>query len=88
MEKYRRVEHMVAREVEADLFLASTKPGAIVRLNAHGSAIWRLLEHPHHYDELLDILAAAFPDAPRANLARDLDGFLSDLQKKGVIECR
>ncbi|MGB3315665.1 MAG: PqqD family protein [Albidovulum sp.] len=56
------------------------------RLNDGSLAIWRLLEEPMDLDDLCDVLAHAFPDAPRAQIEADSTKMLTRFVEHRLVE--
>ena len=52
-------------------FMADEAGLAIHRLNPGSSAIWRLLAEPVSYDEIVEVICAAFPDIQQHQIAAD-----------------
>nr|WP_302478473.1 PqqD family protein [Ruegeria arenilitoris] len=68
-----------------DRFLADQDGIGIFRLNPMSSAIWGLLEEPIELDEIIEILAAAFPDVARDQILTDCDRLMRELAKAQLI---
>lgn len=83
--RYAQAPGVELRVVDDDAFLIAGSAGTIHHLNATGAAIWRQLAEPAAFDELLALLAAAFPQEPRQRLASDLAGLLEALEGEGLI---
>ena len=74
--------------VQADdqYFLADRGGAAIHHLNQTGSSIWGLLAEPITQDEIVEILATAFPDADPAQLGSDVSDLLRELLNKNLLQ--
>ena len=57
----------------------------IFHLNATGTALWRLLEQPMPFAELLAVFTAGFPDRAPEALASDLSRLIRDLAASGLV---
>ncbi|MCE2509418.1 MAG: PqqD family protein [Alphaproteobacteria bacterium] len=65
--------------VENDLFLVEPEGQDVYYLDAVTSGIWRLLDQPATWEEILTTYAEAFPDQEIAALTRDLRAALDDM---------
>jgi hypothetical protein len=74
-----------ARERDGQAFLTDAEELVIFHLNATGTAIWRLLEQPASFGEIIDIFAAGFPDRDPEELATDLSRLIRDLAASGLV---
>ena len=81
----RRRAGIVQQEVDAQTFLAVEESGRILSLNSTASALWRALEEPATDAELKALMALAFPEAPAATIAADVDATLRKLTEEGLI---
>ncbi|WP_394840751.1 lasso peptide biosynthesis B2 protein [Pendulispora brunnea] len=61
--------------------------GRYRRFSGMGSRIWELLEHPARMDDIVDRLEDEY-DAPRARIVADVEAFLADLERIGLVETR
>lgn len=57
----------------------NSRRGTVFSLNGTAATIWAAIEQGHSRDEVLAILVRTFPDRTSADLARDLDQFITDL---------
>jgi Coenzyme PQQ synthesis protein D (PqqD) len=57
----------------------------ITTLNPVGSLLWRRLSQPCESADLVDHLAAQFPDVDRGQLAQDVDEYLAQLHDEGLL---
>ena len=73
-------------ETGDQFFLADDAGAAIHRLNPTGSAIWELMAEPVTLDDIVTILAAAFPELDPAQLQSDVDGLLRELLHKNLLQ--
>lgn len=83
---YRRRSDVTERNVERSVFLARQGRGAVYRLNETGSALWHLLAEPVRVEDAVEAFHAAFPDEPRARVARQLRDLLSVLLEEDLVE--
>ena len=68
--------------------LLDIEKGMCYSLNPVGAKIWQAIEsgHGHRtFEDIINTLASQFP-VSREQLARDIDEYLRDLEKKGLIK--
>jgi len=85
-ETYQRVAHVVARDVDGEIFLIDDVRGRIHSLDAIGSAVWRLLEEPMSVYDMVEVFAQAFPDRKPKQLRKYVADLVADLVDKRVIK--
>ncbi|MDB5070011.1 MAG: hypothetical protein JWM87_1122 [Candidatus Eremiobacteraeota bacterium] len=73
-----------AAPVERGLVVMSIGHGSYVGLDEIGADIWRRLEQPRAFGELVDGLAADY-DAPRAAIATDVRAWLVRMAEGAII---
>ncbi|WP_394830063.1 lasso peptide biosynthesis B2 protein [Pendulispora rubella] len=61
--------------------------GRYRRFSGMGSRIWELLEHPARLNDIVERLEDEY-DAPRARIGADVQAFLVDLERIGLVETR
>lgn len=83
--RYAQIAGVQLREVDEDIFLIDARQGRIHHLNQLGAAIWRQLDEPITFAELMSLLCAAFPDIEPERLSADLQTLLSDLEGQNLI---
>ena len=66
-------------------FLVDPRTQEIFHLDALGGGVWSALAEPATRDELVGLLADAFPDTPREAIARDLDALLAELGARDLL---
>lgn len=71
--------------IEGESFLTSPDGKAIYHLNVIGSGIWELLAEPTTKDEIVSILAEAFPQIESAIIENDVTEILNRLQASNLI---
>ncbi|MFQ5566760.1 MAG: PqqD family peptide modification chaperone, partial [Paracoccaceae bacterium] len=74
-----------ARERGGQAFLTDAEETVIFQLNATGTALWRLLEQPTDFGEIVATFAAAFPIRDPEALASDLSRLIRDLAASGLV---
>jgi len=87
MMKYRRKEGVVARSVAGAHLLIPVQESArsVYTLNPVGHLLWELVGEPRSAGELADRLVDGYR-VPRETALRDVDAFLVDLIRLGLIE--
>jgi len=73
--------------IEGESFLTSSDGKAIYHLNQIGSGIWELLAEPTSEDNVVSILASAFPQVERNTIEKDVLKIFTTLRLKKLI-CR
>ena len=84
--KYVQAPGLTETEAGADHFLADGTGLSIYRLNAGSAAIWRLLAEPTDLGEVVEILAAAFPEVAPGQIADDSAQLMRSLAKAQLIK--
>ena len=74
-----------ARERGGQAFLTDAEEAVIFHLNATGTALWRLLEQPTPFGEIVAVFAAGFPDRDADALVSDLSRLVRDLAASGLV---
>lgn len=77
-------ERFVETEIDGEIVLMRLADGDFYSLRDSGRAIWQAIDGLRDRDALLAALAADY-EAPRAQLATDLDAFLADLRDAGLL---
>lgn len=80
-----RASDIVPRAVEDGLFAAVASTDRIHRFDAMGAAVWRALAEPRSIKDLVALFAVAFPDTPRAVLAKDLTATVWRMRRDGLL---
>jgi coenzyme PQQ synthesis protein D (PqqD) len=81
---FERAPDAVWREVDGRAAVISLDGGRIRTLNPTGTLVWSLLEGRTVAD-LRAALAERYPEIAASVLDRDLDNFLEDLDRRGLI---
>lgn len=82
---YRQAPGITMVEVDDQCFLADQQGNAIHHLNPVGSSIWGLLAEPMSLDEIVDLLASAFPGQEREQIAADVSTLVHRLKSKNLL---
>lgn len=76
---------VVLRTVDDDLFLVRDGEHGVFHLNAVAAGLWRLLEQPTTLATATQVVCAAFPQADRRRIRRDVRTLFRTLQSGGLI---
>lgn len=79
-----RAPDAVWREIDGRAAVISLDGGRIRTLNPVGAFVWSLLDG-RPVAALREALAERYPDVAADELARDLDAFLDDLSRRGLV---
>jgi len=72
-------------KIDGESFLTSSDGQAIYHLDMVGSGIWELLSEQISKDEIIEILATAFPETDKATIEKDTLKVLSTLKINNLI---
>lgn len=75
---------VVTAEVDGEVVMMSIEQGQYFGLDDIGSDIWRRLDPPCAFADLVDGLAADY-DADRANIATDVRALLESMAARDVV---
>ena len=85
MKKIVKTNNIAARVIEGKAFIINTKTSMLHELDDIGTFIWKHIEKKHSLEEIVNSLTTEFEVT--VNQAEcDLEEFLSELNKKGLIE--
>ena len=79
-----RQSNMVFSHIDDEVVMMSIEAGEYYGLNPVASRIWELLEKPHAFRRLIDLLMQEF-DIDEATCQKDVLNFLNQLMDKGLI---
>lgn len=79
--RLRRRDGLSVTRVDDDVFIVVPETEEVVLLNSLGRALWELMAEPATVGDMIDTVAAAFPDQTRAAVAADVEAFLNHLLK-------
>ncbi len=82
---YRRAPDVRYRILDGEAVVLRQRASEVLGLDPVGSRVLDLCDGTRGIDALVDALAAEF-DAPRETLARDIEEFLDELARIGVVE--
>ena len=76
---YRRTDSFDQEELDDELVIMELESQAIVTLNPTGRLVWEMLKGAATCDEILALIAEAFPDVDRGSLKTDIQAVLDTL---------
>jgi hypothetical protein len=76
---------VIARTIEADLFLMKPGEQAVFHLNPLGAGLWFLLEHPTTMEIATKLLQQVFPQVEGRRIKRDVRALFNRLQAAGLV---
>mgnify|MGYP001227062522 CR=1 FL=1 len=85
--RVRRTKGVVTRATaDGSLFLTTADSIHVHRLDALGSAIWRLLVRPQLLEAMIDSVHATFPDVLQSTIATDVCRLVDQLRSSGLVQ--
>lgn len=82
--RYGRNPGVTETAVDSELFLVDPETQEVFYLDEAGTALWRLIDDPQSFGEVLAVYGAAFPDVDAATLEADLRASLDKLLEQGL----
>jgi len=82
---YRQNKNVIFRQEEDEAIIFNPDNSDIVVINSTGCLIWPLCDGRHTKKEMVDKITGDFKVTAK-KAKKDLDIFLSDLQKKNFVE--
>jgi len=82
-----QVEEIVDSDMDGETVMMSIENGEYYGMDAIGSRIWELIKTPVTVSGLCDQLMEEF-EVTREKCSEDVMGFLGELAKDGLIDCR
>ena len=79
-----RQPDMVFSHIDDEVVMMSIEAGEYYGLNPVASRIWDLLEKPHTFCRLIDLLMLEF-DIDKSTCQKDVTNFLNQLVDKGLV---
>jgi len=70
--------------IDDEIVVMRLDTGEFLSLTDTGSAIWQLIDGTRGRDDVVTVLAAQY-DAPVDAISEDVDSFLDELRKAGLI---
>ena len=85
---WHRAQTLPFQRMDEETIVVDPRSREVHLLNGTGARIWDLLETASSVDELVDALADEYEGAPAEELRREVEGFLADLQTKGLVAAK
>ena len=90
MQKYERSSSVVSRVIAGETLIVPIRRGvgelnSIYSLNEVASAIWQAIGEPQSRENIVRQIEADF-DGERAQIERDVETFLAEMQSVGLVE--
>lgn len=73
------------RRVEDALFLVNEETDSIHHLNPMAETIWRLAAQGHSQEDIIDLVAAAFPQLAKGRISRDVGQLVTSLVQRRLL---
>ena len=83
---YRRTAGVTFEVSAGRAVLLDADGETLTTLNPTGTSIWHLLDGSRDVTELAACLAEEHPDVPAATLERDVEAFVAELDRDGLVE--
>jgi hypothetical protein len=80
-----RAPEQLSTEIADEVVLLGLRNSRYFGLDGVGADVWRWLEEPRRFDELVDAILAEY-DVERAPAEADLTSFLRELETEGLVE--
>jgi len=84
MGTYKIPEGVLFQELEGEAVLLSLDEGCYYGLDELGTRIWKLLDADFDSEQVVERIIEEY-DVDRETARKDLDAFLADLEKSGLI---
>ena len=76
-------QHLVA-ELDGDVVIMSIDTGTYYGLDAVGACVWKLLEQPRTFADVIDGVVEHF-EVDAEVVEKDLTAFLKEMQSEGIV---
>lgn len=86
MTRLRRRSDIAITALDGATFLVDARSDAIFHLDALGGGVWAALVEPMTRDDLVALLAEAFPDTPSETITHDVDALLAEFTERDLLE--
>jgi hypothetical protein len=83
--RYGRNPGVTETIVDSEIFLVDPDTQEVFYLDEAGTALWRLIDAPQSFDEVLAVYSAAFPDIDPGRIETDLKASLDKLLEPGLV---
>lgn len=85
MKNITKTNNTASRVIEGKAFIINTKTSTLHELDETGTFIWKQIEKKRNSEEIISSLTAEF-EVTGKQAEADLNEFLDELNKKGVID--
>ncbi len=85
MVRYERSDEVTWDDAGDRVVILDAEGATIITLNPVGSLLWRRIDSACTADDLVDHLSSTFPDVERAQLATDVEEFVSQLVGENLL---
>ena len=82
--RYGRNPGVTETAVDLEVFLVDPETQEVFYLDVAGTTLWRLIEEPQSFGDVLAVYGAAFPDVDPAKIEADLKAALDKLLEQGL----
>ena len=82
--RYVRVADIVSADMDGERVMLNVEQGAYFGLGGVGGTVWDFLDQPRGQHEIVDLVVAEF-DVDAATCHSDIDRFLGDLMRQGLV---
>jgi len=86
MTRLRRRSDIAITALDGATFLVDARSDAIFHLDALGGGVWAALAEPMTRDDLVALLAEAFPDTLPDTITHDVDTLLAEFIARDLLE--
>jgi hypothetical protein len=76
---------VVYEVIDGQAVLLDGEGAELITLNTVGTLVWEELDGRRNVEELAGALASRFEGVSRADLARDIDAFLAELEASALV---
>jgi hypothetical protein len=83
-DKLSRVQEILSTEIDQETILMSIDAGAYYGLKGPAQSIWENLKTPRTFSDLVDLLVTEYRITPEV-CAADLNGFLAEMEREGLL---
>ena len=81
---FQRNPELLSSKIDSETIMMNMHDGNYYGLNEVAGRIWEILENPHTYKELVEILLLEF-EVEEETCRNDVTGFLKELEEKKLI---
>tara|TARA_Y100001936_G_scaffold254157_1_gene325917 strand:- start:365 stop:637 length:273 start_codon:yes stop_codon:yes gene_type:complete len=81
---YSRNPAVTETDIDDELFLVEPESEEVFYMDTVSAGLWRLLEEPASFQDIISVYSAAFPDSDSKQIENDLRKALDDLLERGL----